>query len=292
MLIFQPYYILSGPNRTSYVSSSQALKEYWEDMGASSRNTKQSFGISAQKRIKKTVYQFTETMFVTAQYQAEKKKKIERLPTFATLTYPIAPEHDDYYLKRHHLGHFTTTLTRKTNVKHIVWKAEVQKSGNLHFHLILDCYTDHVLLRKMWNDVIEGDSYMTKFQNKHPHKIAPTTHIKALSRSRNAAAYICKYVAKQNEGRDILGRCWGCSDEVKGLRYPNSTDLEDAGYDASNEEDILTSLGNPDRLYIDADCLVSVNTYGGALRDIMPKKNPFHYDVYEQHYRKQYQLMY
>ena len=47
-----------------------------------------------------------------------------------------------------------------------------------------------------------------------------STDIHALQKTKNAAAYVCKYVSKDAQGRKVEGRIWGCTDTLKGLKQP------------------------------------------------------------------------
>lgn len=88
---------------------------------------------------------------------------------FVTLTLPSAQMHDDVFIKKEFLNQFLTEIRKHYNVKNFVWKAELQKNENIHFHLITDQYLDYQAIRRRWNRILNKhgyiDAYRSKFEN-------------------------------------------------------------------------------------------------------------------------------
>lgn len=92
--------------------------------------------------------------------------------TFVTLTLPSKQVHHDNFLKDHCLNPMTKWLQDSTErtkrkgagVDAYLWRAESQKNGNLHFHLICDRWIDHEKLRNKWNQIIERLGYVTAYK--------------------------------------------------------------------------------------------------------------------------------
>lgn len=152
-----------------------------------------------------------------------------RKATFVTLTLPATQFHEDNYIKRHFLNYFITSMKRKTDLKHLFWRAEAQKNDNIHFHILCDCYIDKNLIRGHWNRILHKHGYIQQYRHnqlKH-HKKGFTVRkellanwsisqqrkaydygmksdwqnpnssdIHALYSINNVAAYICKYMTK------------------------------------------------------------------------------------------------
>lgn len=141
-----------------------------------------------------------------------------RLPVFITLTLPAQQLHADTQIKRDILMPFLQNLKRSLCTRYYFWKAEVQKNGNIHFHLIIDQYIKKEYLTSLWNYHCETLNYVTRFERKHGHTCPPSTHVEKIEDIRKATSYVLKYVNKDVEGRNIEGRKWDCSKELKNLK--------------------------------------------------------------------------
>lgn len=170
-----------------------------------------------------------------------KKRRFKQYITFVTLTLTEKQkeEHTDNFLKRELLMRFVEIAKTKPNFKYYFWRAEPQKNGNIHFHLIIDCFWQKDDLKQEWN----------KLLNRHGYKSSPaSTQIHKIRHIDNVLAYVCKYVCKVpvtneekeklafredyedipvfgEEYRKINGRIWGCSDELR-LLVPYHSELD------------------------------------------------------------------
>ena len=86
--------------------------------------------------------------------------------SFITLTLPSAQVHTDTEIKQICLNQFLVEIRKHYQVKNYVWKAELQKNNNIHFHLILDRYVDFQALRRRWNRIINKLDYVEQYSNK------------------------------------------------------------------------------------------------------------------------------
>ncbi|MEA5426816.1 rolling circle replication-associated protein [Arcicella lustrica] len=89
--------------------------------------------------------------------------------TFVTLTLPSKQVHHDNLIKNECLDPFlewvkATEIKKGWNVKCYLWRAESQKNGNLHFHLIVDRWIDHEAIRKRWNQLINRLGYVDMYR--------------------------------------------------------------------------------------------------------------------------------
>lgn len=173
--------------------------------------------------------------------------------TFCTLTLCSEQMHSDNYLKRHGLGRFIQELERKHGITEYFWRAEPQNNGNIHFHLLLAKEIPWQHIRGIWNKILKDLGYLAlysaKMFNKYCGGFKPSdnpndkrsieqqvkayragvqshwsnpnsTDIHRLNKTKNAAAYVCKYVSKDEGSRKIEGRIWGCSDNLRKLETP------------------------------------------------------------------------
>jgi len=207
-----------------------------------------------------------------------KFKKEKRKPVFVTLTLPYEQFHSDYDIKRKILVPYIQELIKYYNVRYYFWRAEAQKNGNIHFHLIIDSYIHKDIITDTWNRALNKLNYIDAFESKHGHRKPPSTQIQSIAQNSNIISYIIKYSTKHEEGRIILGRIWGCSDELRNLNcYTEIIDNEKtnalndliASYDCRivNEEH-FTVIYFPQNFQIDGipkTLLSSINKYYSSL---------------------------
>lgn len=138
--------------------------------------------------------------------------------TFLTTTLPADQAHSDYEIKRKVLTPFIETLKRKYGVVNYFWRAESQKNGNIHFHLIIDSYIHWKQAREEWNQALNPLGYIDRFEMKYNHRNPNSTDIHRLTQVHNVGEYVIKYCTKSEGFRPIKGRIHGCSDKLKTIK--------------------------------------------------------------------------
>lgn len=141
--------------------------------------------------------------------------KWRRKMVFVTLTLSSKQMHSDNEIKREVLDKFITKLKRETGVKHYFWKAESQKNGNIHFHLMVDHYIDHKKIREMWNSCQERLLYISEFEQNYKHRNPNSIDVRVVDNPKVAYHYLMGYVLKKEDNRKINGRIWGMSDKLR-----------------------------------------------------------------------------
>lgn len=84
--------------------------------------------------------------------------------SFITLTLPSQQQHSDIEIKRI-FNNFLTTLRKRYNMTDYVWKAELQKNQNIHFHLTTNIFLHHATIRTLWNNAINRLGYVSAYQS-------------------------------------------------------------------------------------------------------------------------------
>ena len=132
---------------------------------------------------------------------------------FITLTLPFAQnEKSDKWLKKHLLSPWIKRMAYKFDLKNYVWRAEKQKNGNLHFHLVTDTYIHYSIIRSAWNSIIIKLGLMRDFALVHGHSNPNSTDVKSVKHVKNLAQYLIKYLSKpEKDTKGIEGRYWGCN---------------------------------------------------------------------------------
>lgn len=136
---------------------------------------------------------------------------------FITLTLPSSQGSiSDKEIKSKCLNPWLKAMTRKFGLKNYIWKAEKQDNGNLHFHLTTDIYLLHTNIRNEWNYYINKLGYVDRFALKHGHSNPNSIDVHATYKVKNLAAYLIKYITKQNkENQKVEGKMWDCSENLK-----------------------------------------------------------------------------
>lgn len=171
-----------------------------------------------QKRIKEMVVNL-HTAINHKHFCRSMRERLKCKPlSFITLTLSSKQQHSDKWIKRHMLGRLIVNLNRKNYAENYIWKAERQKNGNIHFHIITDSFIPHLLLRREWNAIQRENNYIECSGDSDRLRRTPSTEIKACRQTSQTAAYAAKYIGKNEEGQTIEGRVWGCSDRCKNLK--------------------------------------------------------------------------
>lgn len=176
-----------------------------------------TISVNTQRFIRQKLDIFLNTL-ITAYYNhivCENNKK--RLPVFITLTLSENQKHDDQTIKKTLLDQFLSEIKRKYNIKYLFWRAEAQKNGNIHFHVIVDSFINFNDIRTIWNRIQKTQGYMSEFKKKFGHEDAPSTHVKCVTNIKNFSEYIIKYATKEEGNRPIKGKVWGMSNELRNI---------------------------------------------------------------------------
>lgn len=175
------------------------------------------------------------------------KKEFTMKINFITLTLPSKQIHSDNEIKKECLNQFLTECRKKYNMIHYIWRAETQRNGNIHFHITSNTFIPALELRHVWNRIVNKLGYVDRFAkaredyykdgfkfNKSLEKMYTysqqrelyergkreywqnpnSTDVHKVEKIRDIAAYLSKYITKQNEGREIEGKLWGLSQSL------------------------------------------------------------------------------
>lgn len=136
---------------------------------------------------------------------------------FITLTLPAPQGHiTDTDLKQKCLKQWLEYWKDQLPGMSYVWRAERQKNGNLHFHLVTDRYIHYKRIRETWNRALGPTGLIERFQDKFGHRHPNSTDVHAVKHVRNLGAYIAKYMSKtESTAQPIEGRVWDCSRNLK-----------------------------------------------------------------------------
>lgn len=245
------------PERTNLSANSTTfgIKQF-----PKSSNQQKSAELSkkAQRRIRNTI-NWLIVCSAPRNIQVSKRQTIKNFRiSFITLTLPSKQMHTHKEIKERCLNQFLTTLRQKFNVKNYVWKAELQKNGNIHFHLTIDKFIHYMQIRKYWNQCINKlgyvDAYANRMQNlsfedycyyeklrgntnmkqmKTAYNFGVSTNwqspnstdVKSVKHVKNFASYMAKYLTKPVADKNKTGLISDSADELKGRLWYCSQSL-------------------------------------------------------------------
>lgn len=209
MISIRPNYIAlySLPETRYYISAAQ--KEARKHL----KENKQKGLISnkAEKRIKNSIEWLLHLAKTKTFYHMKRKKNYHFKINFVTLTLASKQIHSDKEIKKELLNHFIVELKKKWKVKNYLWRAEAQKNGNIHFHIVTDVFIPWVELRNVWNRIQNKLGYVDRFKAKYKHRNPNSTDVHSIKNIRNISAYLAKYCTKNSDTRLIEGNIWGLS---------------------------------------------------------------------------------
>lgn len=135
---------------------------------------------------------------------------------FITLTIPlqsIIPS--DKFIKEQIFHPWIVYARKYFGLKNYVWRVETQENGMIHFHLTADTFLHWRKIRSSWNRLLEKEGLLEEFKAKFGHADPNSTDVHAVKNITNIAAYLAKYLCKQDkERRKISGRLWGSNYEL------------------------------------------------------------------------------
>jgi hypothetical protein len=83
---------------------------------------------------------------------------------FITLTLPSKQVHTDNEIKSKCLNQFMIEISRYYKVSQYVWRAEYQKNGNIHFHILVNRFIPWNEVRNRWNRIINKLGYIDRYR--------------------------------------------------------------------------------------------------------------------------------
>ena len=83
---------------------------------------------------------------------------------FITLSLSSKQIHSDQIIKSELLNQFIIEMRKRWNVKDYVWRAEKQKNGNIHFHIVTGNFIPWNELRNVWNRIQQKLGYVTRYR--------------------------------------------------------------------------------------------------------------------------------
>lgn len=212
----KPFYLTLYSRSESVRPRSSFQRENEANLSQNDHNGKISR--KANKRIRSAIdwllYLSKEKSFYHKGFKRNYRFKVN----FITLTLSAEQLHSDQVIKRDVLQPFLDHARKVWKVGNYVWRAEAQRNGNVHFHIVTDKFIPWVEIRNVWNKYQAKLGYLKRFQAKHGHRVPNSTDVHSIWKVRNLGQYLAKYCAKEAKGRAIKGKQWGLSYSLSRLK--------------------------------------------------------------------------
>lgn len=199
--------------------------QYWEDPNPPGR--KNSFELpqlqpytgkvtpGAQRRIKKAIDIMLQISPTRKIYNPVSKSYHDFRLSFATLTIPEKKTLDGAYCNKELLEPFLRKLRHDIGMKHYIWKLELQKRNQVHYHITTPNFINHQYIRDTWNNILRRKGHLKHFFAKFGHSNPNSTDIHSVYKVKNIEAYLVKYIAKEEKKAAVNSKVWDCSKSLK-----------------------------------------------------------------------------
>lgn len=175
----------------------------------------------AKKRLQKAVTLLLQATPLTNVFDTKRQRYFKFHVAFVTLT--VSSSTRLLSAKEAHkllLKPFLLHAKRKWGVKLYVWKAELQKRGQIHYHITWDRWVHWQDIRDCWNKLQRQAGLLNEYFETKGHYDANSTDVHSVRKVANLEAYLIKYIAKQESEKEAtIGKVWDCSQSLKKCNY-------------------------------------------------------------------------
>lgn len=175
----------------------------------------------AKKRLTRAITLLIESNQPKRIYNEVAGRIINHRLSFITLT--VSDTTKNLTAKEAHellLSHFLQWLRRTKKVTTYIWKAELQKRGQIHYHITTPSFINWQEIKDKWNNLQSRNGLLDKYYSEHKHYNANSTDIHAVRKINDLGAYLIKYFTKaEQNAKSVGGKTWDCSDNLKSTGY-------------------------------------------------------------------------
>jgi hypothetical protein len=154
----------------------------------------------SQKRIRKAVdilLQITEPKLM---FNPVIERQVMHRLSFITVTISANERHitskEGYQLL---LKPFLQKMKRKRAMITYIWKAEYQKNGQLHYHIITPSWVHYQDIQDDWNNTLAQHGFLSHWRKSHSSSFPNSTDVHAVYKINDLEAYLIKYLSKKGK---------------------------------------------------------------------------------------------
>lgn len=163
---------------------------------SSSRSHHNVLSVAAKRKLQKAIKYLIFLAHDKKVYNPIKKKSFNYKVGFITLTLSSAQIHNDRTITEQLLHQFLVEAKQKWKITRYVWKAEYQRNGNIHYHILVDRYIPYQELRNCWNRIQNKLGYVDRAIYKNSNYSYNSTDIHSLYNVNDITQYVSKYMSK------------------------------------------------------------------------------------------------
>jgi hypothetical protein len=142
---------------------------------------------------------------------------------FVTLTLSSKQIHSDQDIKNKLLNQFLVECRSRWGIGRYLWRAEPQRNGNIHFHILTDKFIPYKELKNTWNRIQDKLGYIQRSEHFKKGWNPNSTDVHSVRKVKKLGAYLAKYCTKESDVRKIEGKQWGLSNSLSKMK--SATDL-------------------------------------------------------------------
>lgn len=201
--------------------------------------------VGAKKRMSRSIDYLLMISPVTKIYNPIIKRFQTFQLNFITLTISDNSQiYDCKYCYENLLNPFLKWLNYKYKKVSYIWKVELQERGQPHYHITINQFISHEVIRNKWNELQMNCNMLADFINKFGHNNPNSTDIHAVYKVNDIKKYLLKYLSKNSQNQvPINSKIWDCSENLKSVK---AFELE---FDDFGNEYFIKYFNHPDTTF-------------------------------------------
>ncbi len=175
--------------------------------------------VGTKKRMSKAIDLMVQSVVKQKIYCPMQQKEFTHKLSFITLTVSkkeniTARECYDEVFK-----HFLQWMRRTAKVSTYIWKCEMQKRGQIHYHITTPTWIHWQHIRDKWNNLQRAAGYLVEFEKEFKHSNPNSTDVHEVRKVSNLSGYLVKEFCKTIQNPKTVGKVWDCSQNLKKYKY-------------------------------------------------------------------------
>lgn len=230
----------------------------------------------AKKRLSKAIDLMCQTVKNKRIYSRVLDREVNHKLSFITLT---VSQHKNITAREVYdkaFKYFLQWLRKSQKVNTYVWKCEVQKRGQIHYHITTPSYIFYQDIRDKWNNLQRQNGWTNDYFKLKGHHNPNSTDIKEVRKVNNLSAYLIKEFCKTIQNPNTDGKIWDCSLNLKKWKYYTLNENE-------QNHEIMSEMIDKDKVDpICTDHCIILKMKTGTSTEIMNLKELQAYDEFLQ----------
>lgn len=170
---------------------------------------------------------------------------------------------------------FLQWLQKTMHVSMYIWKSELQKRGQIHYHIITNQFIHYLHIRNKWNYLQRKARMLDGYFKSNKHYNANSTDVHAVYNMGDNLAYLLKYMSKTDSVEvEKRGKVWDCSKNLKGQKFFT------VDFDKEHELRLLRTADKYNLQEIDCDHCVIFKTKFNYYKTLLDDNERLEYQTF------------